>query len=56
MTALVFLIPVALTLSALGLIAFLWSLNSGQYEDLDGAAARILNDDQPAEKNGDQGG
>lgn len=45
MTNLAFLIPVALGLGALGLGAFLWSLTSGQYEDLDGAAVRILRDD-----------
>ncbi|APH72906.1 cbb3-type cytochrome oxidase assembly protein CcoS [Aquibium oceanicum] len=48
MTALIYLIPVALALGALGLAAFLWSLRSGQYEDLDGAAERILvDDDEP---------
>jgi cbb3-type cytochrome oxidase maturation protein len=46
MTMLVYLIPVALLLGALGLGAFLWSLRSGQYEDLDGAAERILLDDE----------
>jgi cbb3-type cytochrome oxidase maturation protein len=46
MTALLILIPVALFLGALGLAAFLWSMKSGQFEDLDGAAARILNDDE----------
>lgn len=45
MTIIVYLIPVALGLGLLGLIAFLWSVNSGQYEDLDGAAHRILTDD-----------
>jgi cbb3-type cytochrome oxidase maturation protein len=44
MTNLVVLIPIALLLGALGLAAFLWSLRSGQYEDLDGAAERILFD------------
>jgi cbb3-type cytochrome oxidase maturation protein len=37
-----YLIPVALALGAAGLAAFMWSLKSGQYEDLDGAAERIL--------------
>lgn len=37
-----YLIPVALALGAIGLGAFMWSLGSGQYEDLDGAAERIL--------------
>ena len=45
MTLLTFLIPIALFLGLLGLGAFIWSLNSGQYEDLDGAAERILEDD-----------
>jgi cbb3-type cytochrome oxidase maturation protein len=45
MTILIYLIPVALFLGGLGLAAFLWALKSGQYEDLDGAASRILFDD-----------
>lgn len=45
MNVLVYLIPIALFLGALGLGAFLWSLKSGQYDDLDGAAERILHDD-----------
>jgi len=45
MTNLLFLIPVALLLGLIGLGAFLWSLKSGQYDDLEGAAARILLDD-----------
>ncbi|QND65286.1 cbb3-type cytochrome oxidase assembly protein CcoS [Mesorhizobium loti] len=44
MTTLAYLIPVALFLGALGLGGFLWALKSGQYEDLDGAAERILID------------
>ncbi len=44
MTGLAFLIPAALFLGALGLGAFLWSLKSGQYEDLDGASVRILDE------------
>ena len=48
MTGLLYLIPVALFLGGLGLAAFLWSLKSGQYDDLEGAAWRILqDDDQP---------
>lgn len=45
MTNLLILIPVALTLGAIGLGAFIWALRSGQFEDLDGAAMRILNDE-----------
>lgn len=47
MSILIILIPVALGLGALGLGAFLWSLKSGQYEDLEGAAHRILDDTDP---------
>ena len=48
MNVIVYLIPVALGLGAIGLGAFLWSVNSDQYEDLDGAAHRILDtDDRP---------
>ena len=45
MTDFFYLIPVALVLGVAGLAAFMWSLRSGQYEDLDGAAERILFDD-----------
>jgi cbb3-type cytochrome oxidase maturation protein len=45
MTILLFLIPVALGLGLIGLAAFLWALKSGQFDDLDGAAQRILLDD-----------
>ncbi|MBU8545327.1 MULTISPECIES: cbb3-type cytochrome oxidase assembly protein CcoS [Roseomonadaceae] len=47
MNALVVLVPIALLLGLLGLALFLWTLRSRQYEDLDGAAARILFDDLP---------
>jgi cbb3-type cytochrome oxidase maturation protein len=45
MTILLVLVPLALMLGLLGLAAFLWALRNGQYEDLDGAAMRILSDD-----------
>ncbi|WP_299811598.1 cbb3-type cytochrome oxidase assembly protein CcoS [uncultured Roseibium sp.] len=45
MDVLIYLIPIALLLGALGLGAFLWSLKSGQYDDLEGAKWRILEDD-----------
>ncbi len=45
MNQLIILIPVALLLGLAGLIAFIWNLKSGQYEDLDGAAERILDED-----------
>lgn len=46
MTGIAFLIPVALGLGLMGLAAFFWSLKSGQFDDLDGAALRILIDDE----------
>ncbi|HMS21360.1 MAG: cbb3-type cytochrome oxidase assembly protein CcoS [Sphingomonadales bacterium] len=46
MTGILVLIPIALGLGLLGLGAFFWSLRSGQFEDLDGAALRILIDDE----------
>jgi cbb3-type cytochrome oxidase maturation protein len=45
MNVLIYLVPLALLLGLTGLVAFLWSLKSGQYDDLDGAAVRILPDD-----------
>ena len=46
MTGLLFLIPVALGLGLLGLAAFFWAMRSGQFDDPDGAASRILIDDE----------
>jgi cbb3-type cytochrome oxidase maturation protein len=48
MEGLIYLIPVALLLGLIGLAAFMWALKSGQFEDLDGAAERILFDDDDA--------
>ena len=45
MNVIVVLLPVALFLGALGLIGFLWAVRSGQFDDLEGAAQRILIDD-----------
>lgn len=52
MTTLAYLIPVALFLGGIGLLAFIWALRSGQYDDLDGAAVRILID--PTEDRSEQ--
>ncbi|MBS3927261.1 MAG: cbb3-type cytochrome oxidase assembly protein CcoS [Sphingomonadales bacterium] len=49
MNGLAVLIPVALGLGLFGLVAFFWALKRGQFEDLDGAAARILIDDEDEE-------
>lgn len=50
MSVLIYLIPIALILGLIGLAAFVWSLKSGQYDDLDGAARRILNDDESEDR------
>ncbi|HYM30056.1 MAG TPA: cbb3-type cytochrome oxidase assembly protein CcoS [Candidatus Cybelea sp.] len=47
MNGLLLLIPIALALGFAGLACFLWALRSGQFDDLDGAAGRILFDDPP---------
>jgi len=57
MNILIFLVPAALLLGLLGLVAFLWSLKAGQYDDLEGAAERILyDDDKPDNDEPDDGG
>jgi cbb3-type cytochrome oxidase maturation protein len=45
MNVLVYLLPMAVGLGLVGLLAFLWALRSGQYSDVDGAALRVLSDD-----------
>ncbi len=47
MTALAWLIPAALALGLLGLAAFLWALKNGQFEDLEGAGWRAIDDAEP---------
>lgn len=49
MNGLALLIPIALGLGAIGLVAFFWAMRQGQFEDLDGAAHRILIDDEDEE-------
>ncbi|MEZ5840985.1 MAG: cbb3-type cytochrome oxidase assembly protein CcoS [Hyphomicrobiales bacterium] len=49
MNILLLTIPVALALGLFFLIAFLWALRTGQFEDLDGAAHRVLLDDDVGE-------
>jgi len=51
MEVMVILVPLALALGFLGLLGFLWSLQSGQYDDLEGAAWRAISDDEPASDN-----
>jgi cbb3-type cytochrome oxidase maturation protein len=50
MDIILYLIPIALFLGLVGLGAFLWALKSGQFDDLDGAAQRILFDDEDEPK------
>ncbi|HEY0854247.1 MAG TPA: cbb3-type cytochrome oxidase assembly protein CcoS [Devosia sp.] len=47
MSGLAVLIPIAVAMGLVALATFLWALRSGQYEDLDGASERILDDDMP---------
>ncbi len=54
MSYLAVLVPIALLLGLAGLAAFLWSFRSGQYDDLEGAAQRILFDeDKPIDRSAD---
>lgn len=46
MSVLLFLIPIALSIGIIALLCFLWTLKSKQYEDLEGAASRILFDEE----------
>jgi cbb3-type cytochrome oxidase maturation protein len=52
MSGLAVLIPIAVAMGLLALTAFFWALRSGQYEDLDGASERILEDDERAIRHG----
>jgi cbb3-type cytochrome oxidase maturation protein len=55
MTGLVLLIPLALACGMAALAAFFWAMRTGQFEDLDGAAMRILiDDDEPKAKPGEE--
>ena len=50
MSGLVILIPVALLMGLCGLVFFFWAMRNDQFEDLDGAAQRVLidEDDEPS--------
>ena len=45
MSILYLLIPLAVGLMAIAIVFFLWTVRSGQYDDLEGPAHRILMDD-----------
>lgn len=55
MNVLLILIPISLILGSLGLCGFLWTIRSGQYDDPDGASARVLLDDDDALEHHDDG-
>jgi cbb3-type cytochrome oxidase maturation protein len=50
------LIIIALSMGLGGLAAFLWSLRTGQYDDLDGAAERVLLEEDPDDGGPDRKG
>lgn len=50
MDVLIYLIPVALGLGLVGMAGFLWSIRSGQFDDLEGAGQRVLFDDADLEQ------
>jgi len=52
MNQIVILLPIALFLGFLGLLAFIWSINTGQYDDMQGAAERILLDENEEDNRG----
>ncbi len=45
MDVVIYLIPIAIAMGALGLACFIWSVRSGQLDDMDGAAMRALQND-----------
>lgn len=57
MNVLVYMLPIALALGSIGLLAFVWAVRNGQYEDVAGASLRVLADDDldPARLDPDQG-
>ena len=57
MNVLVYLVPLAIGLGLIGLLAFLWAMKTGQFDDLDGAAWRAISDDDlPDDENKKSGG
>ncbi len=48
MEVLYIVLPLAIVLAAAGVWAFIWSARSGQFDDLDGPAERMLHDDDDA--------
>ena len=56
MTVIYLVLPLALVIVAVGLVGFAWAAKRGQFDDLETPALRMLRDDQPRRKDGDQGG
>jgi cbb3-type cytochrome oxidase maturation protein len=54
MNILVYLVPLAVLLGGIWLVAFFWTLRSGQYDDLDGAPWRFLDDEDGRAMNKDE--
>ena len=50
MSALLYLIPLSMLLALIGLVAFFWTMNSGQYDDIEGVSQRILLDEDDSNK------
>lgn len=48
MTILYLLVPIAILLAGAGVWAFIWAVRSGQFDDVETPAIRILLDDEPA--------
>ncbi|VAV89963.1 Type cbb3 cytochrome oxidase biogenesis protein CcoS, involved in heme b insertion [hydrothermal vent metagenome] len=45
MNVLIYLIPISLLLGGIGLVAFVYTVRSNQYDDPDGDSRRILSDE-----------
>jgi len=52
MSVLYIVLPLALLIAAAAVIAFIWATRSGQFDDLDTPAVRMLHDDLPEKKDG----
>ena len=51
MTILYFLVPTAIVLAGFGVWAFYWAVKTGQYDDVETPAIRVLLDDDSIEEN-----
>ncbi len=53
MNVLYFLVPLALLLAATGVAGFIWSVRSGQFDDVETPGLRVLFDDEESLPSGD---